>query len=199
MDMGREPELLIPGVQHGEEADFRAEVFRIASDFEKCFCTGAEQQIVDDSLVLQSQWSELRRKCEDHMDVARGEKFSLTCRDPAFPGRGLTLRAVSIAAAVVGDGGTMPAAGALIEMTAECGGTTPRNGQQYFDVLPAEPLAISFDESSARGADEIGHPEGAAGSSTPPVLICLSAAVSPEDWRSRGDAARKDAGRWWSL
>jgi hypothetical protein len=29
-------------MQHGEEADFRAEVPRIASDFEKCFCTGAE-------------------------------------------------------------------------------------------------------------------------------------------------------------
>src|SRR6266481_6841034 len=134
-----------------------AEVSRIVSDFEKCFCTGAEQQIVDDFLVLQSQWSELRRKCEDHMDVARREKFSLTCGDPAFPGRGLTLRAVSVAAAVVGDGGTMPAAGALIEMTAECGGATARNGQQHFDMLPAEPLAISFDESSSRAADEIGH------------------------------------------
>jgi hypothetical protein len=54
----------------------------------------------------------------------------------------------------------MPAAGALIEMTAECGGTTPRNGQQYFDVLPAEPLAISFDEGSSCAADEIGHLEG---------------------------------------
>jgi hypothetical protein len=94
------------------------------------------------------------------MDVARREQFSLTCGDPAFPGRGLTLRAVSIAAAVVGDGGTMPAAGALIEMTAECSGTTPRNGQQYFDVLPAEPLAISFDKGSSCAADEIGHLEG---------------------------------------
>src|SRR6202035_3464295 len=160
MDMGMEPELLIPGVQHGEEANFRAEVSRIASDFEKCFRTGAEQQIVDDFLILQGQWRELRRKCEDHMDVARREKFSLTCGDPAFAGRGLTLCAVSIAAAVVGDGGTMPAAGALIEMTAECGGTTPRNGQENFDVLPAEPLAISFDEGSSCAADEIGHLEG---------------------------------------
>src|ERR1700737_4506131 len=144
MDMGMEPELLIPGMQHGEEADFRAEVFRIASDFEKCFCTGAEQQIVDDFLVLQSQWSKLRRKCEDHMDVARREKFSLPCGDPAFSGRGLTLRAVSIAAAVVGDGGTMPAAGALIEMTAECGGATPRNGPQQFDMLLVVPVAVFF-------------------------------------------------------
>jgi hypothetical protein len=35
MDMGMESELLIPGVQHGEEADFRAKVSRIASDFEQ--------------------------------------------------------------------------------------------------------------------------------------------------------------------
>src|SRR6202049_5257257 len=94
------------------------------------------------------------------MDVARREKFSLTCSDPTFSRRGLTLRAVSIAAAVVGNSGTMPAAGALIEMTAEGGGSTPRNGQQYFDVLPAEPVAISFDEGSSCAADEIGHLEG---------------------------------------
>jgi hypothetical protein len=153
-------ELLTPRMQHGEEADFRAEVSGIASDFEKCFCTGAEQQIVDDFLVLQSQCRELRRKCEDHMDVARREKLSSTCCDPAFPGRGLTLRTVPISAGVVGDGGTIPAAGALIEMTAECSGTTPRNGQQHFDVLSVDPLAISFDEGSSCAADEIGHLEG---------------------------------------
>lgn len=54
----------------------------------------------------------------------------------------------------------MPAAGALIEMTAKCSGTTPRNGQQYFAVLPAEPLAISFEEGSSCAADEIGHLKG---------------------------------------
>ena len=47
MDMGMKPEFLTPGVQHGEEADFRAEVPRIASDFEKRSRTGAEQQIVN--------------------------------------------------------------------------------------------------------------------------------------------------------
>src|ERR1700674_619376 len=124
MDMGMESELLIPGVQHGEEADFRAEVPRIASDFEQGFRTGAEQQTVDDFLILQGQWCELRRKGEDHMDVARREKFSPACRDPAFPRRSLTLRAVAGAAGGV-RGGSMPAAGALIEMTAECSGATP--------------------------------------------------------------------------
>jgi hypothetical protein len=35
-------ELLAPGVQHTEEADFRTEVFRIARHFEKSFCTDAK-------------------------------------------------------------------------------------------------------------------------------------------------------------
>ena len=54
----------------------------------------------------------------------------------------------------------MPATGALVEMAAECGGTTSPNGQQHFDVLPLEPVAISFEESISRGADQIGHLEG---------------------------------------
>src|SRR5450759_773971 len=93
------------------------------------------------------------------MDVACREKFSLTRGNPPFTGARLTLRAVPVAAGVVRDG-AMSAASAFIEMTAECSGTTARNGQQHFDVLPAEPLAISFDEGSSCAADEIGHLEG---------------------------------------
>ena len=98
-------------------------------------------------------------QCEDHVQIAGREKFSSTRSDPTFPSSGLTLRAVAIAAAVIGDGGTIPATGALIEMAAECGGTTSPNGQQHFDVLPTEPVAISFEESISRGADQIGHLE----------------------------------------
>ena len=98
-------------------------------------------------------------QCEDHVQIAGREKFSSTRSDPTVPSSGLTLRAVAIAAAVIGDGGTIPATGALIEMAAECGGTTSPNGQQHFDVLPTEPVAISFEESISRGADQIGHLE----------------------------------------
>jgi hypothetical protein len=90
------------------------------------------------------------------VQVARGEQFSLTRRDPAFPCGSLTLRAVPISAAIEGDG-AMPATGAFIEMTAECCGTTPGNGEQHFDMLPTKPMAVSFDESISRGADDIGH------------------------------------------
>src|SRR2546427_1173920 len=50
------------------------------------------------------------------MDVGRGEKFAATCLDPAFAGARLTLRAMAIATAVIRDGGTMSATGALIDV-----------------------------------------------------------------------------------
>src|SRR5271169_4172416 len=129
MDMRVKLELLVPGVQHAEEADLRTEMSGIAGDFQKCFGTGPEQQTIDDLCVPERQWCQLTRQREDHMDVTRREKFRATCCNPPFPGRSLTLRAVAIPTAVIGDGGAMSAAGALIEMTAKCGGATPRDGQ----------------------------------------------------------------------
>jgi hypothetical protein len=157
MWVGRE--FLTPGMQNTEEADFCTEVLGIAGDFEESFCTGSEQEIVDDLLVLQDQRGQMTRKREDHMDVARWEKLLLTCCEPAIASSCLTLRAVPISTGVVGDG-AMSAASALIEMSAERGRATPRHGQEHFDVLPADPLTASFDECVSRSANQIGHLEG---------------------------------------
>src|SRR5207302_1482467 len=81
----------------------------VPSHIEKGFGTGAEQEIVEDLLVLQNQWRQAAGECEDHVQVAGGEKLTLTRGNPPFPGSDLTLRAVAIAAAVIRDGGTMPA------------------------------------------------------------------------------------------
>jgi hypothetical protein len=58
MDMGMMLQLLIPTVEYAEEADFGAEMAGIARHFEQRFGTGAEQEIVDDLLVLQGQRGE---------------------------------------------------------------------------------------------------------------------------------------------
>ena len=63
-------------------------------------------------------------------------------------------------AAVVGNGRTVPAVGALIEMPAQGGGATARDGPQHFEVLPGDPPAASFDKCASRGANQIGHLEG---------------------------------------
>jgi hypothetical protein len=52
MDMGVKFDLLIPGVQHGEEADLGTEMSGSASDFEESFCTGPEQQPIEELRVL---------------------------------------------------------------------------------------------------------------------------------------------------
>ncbi len=152
-------EFLTPGMQHVEEADLYAKMFGIAGNFEECFCTGAEQEIVEDLLVLQNQRSQMTRKREDNMDVLRRKKFPATLFQPTFASSCLTLRAVAISTGVVGDG-AMSAASALIEMPAERGGATPRNRQEHFDVLPGDPLTASFDKCVSRSADQIGHLEG---------------------------------------
>jgi len=67
----------------------------------------------------------------------------------------------------------MTAASAFIEMAAERGGATPRNGQQHFPVLPTDPLTASFDEGVSRGTDQIGHLERWPVPSTRPAVTCL--------------------------
>jgi len=159
MDMGMKPDLLIPGVQHAEETNLCTEVSGIASDFEKSFRAGTKQEIVDHLFVLQHHWGQMAGECEDHVQVARGEQFSSTCSNPPFASSGLTLWTMAITTAVIRDRSTMCAAGALIEMPAERSRTTPRNGQQHFDMPPTDPLAVSLDEGSSSSADEIGNLE----------------------------------------
>jgi hypothetical protein len=151
-------EFLTPAVQHAEEADFRAEMLGIACDFQKGFRTGAKQEIVDDLLVLQDQWSQPVGQCEDNMDVTRWEKLLAPRCEPAIASSCLTLRAVPISARVVGDS-AMSTASAFIEMAAERSCATPCNRQQHFDMFPTDPLAVSLDKGSSSRADEIGNLE----------------------------------------
>ena len=81
------------------------------------------------------------------MDVGRGEKFATTCLDPAFAGADLALRAMAITAAVIGDGGTMSATGALLDVAAESAGATARDREQDLDMGPADPLAVALDDA----------------------------------------------------
>lgn len=133
----------------------------------------------------------MRRQSENDMNVRRGEKFAATCFEPPFPSAGLTLRTVAIATAVVGDGGTLSTAGALIDMAAECGGATAGDGPQNLYVRPANPLAVALDENSSCQCGSGRPPPRAAGSSSPPGVTTLSAGASPEDWRwHEGDVAK---------
>jgi hypothetical protein len=101
MEMGMMFQLLIPTVEHAEEADFGAEMAGITCHFEQCFSTGLEQQTVDHLLVLQSHGGEPARKGENDMDVGGGQEFSATGLQPTVTGVRLTLGAVPIPTGIV--------------------------------------------------------------------------------------------------
>src|SRR2546421_6323984 len=67
---------------------------------------------------------------------------------------------MAIATAVIRDGGTMSATGALIDVAAKCSGATARDSNQDLDMGPADPLAVALDESSSCSAGQGGHPPG---------------------------------------
>src|SRR5271166_1768946 len=91
-------ELLVPGMQHAEEADLGAETARGARDFEQGFGAGTKQQVVDELLVLQREWRQFMWQREDHMHVARRQKFPAARGEPLVPRVGLALGAVSVSA-----------------------------------------------------------------------------------------------------
>src|SRR5207248_7999347 len=93
----------------------------------------------------------------------------------------------------------MSAARALIDVTAKCGRATACDGQQDLKMCSMEPLTVVLDETGACGTGPSRPPPGAAESSISPVVTCLSAAASPEDWRSHASDARKDGDSGRSL
>src|SRR5215469_2348854 len=109
------------------------------------------------------------------MNVARGEKFLTTRLEPTVASVGLTLWAVPVPATVVGDGRTVPAVGALIEMPAQGGGATARDGSQHLEVLPGNPFTAAFDESASPRCEPNRPPRVAAGSFIRSAVPCLLA------------------------
>ena len=55
MDMWVMLEILSPGVQHTQETDLSAEMFRIGGNLQQSCGAGAEQEVVDDLFVPAQQ------------------------------------------------------------------------------------------------------------------------------------------------
>src|SRR5215469_10285200 len=84
-------EVLTPGVEDGEEAEVGAEVFGVASDGEKSLGNRAEEDAVNDALVLESDAVEFGGDGKDDVEVGDREEFGFTASEPAGAFRVLTL------------------------------------------------------------------------------------------------------------
>src|SRR5450755_4771036 len=111
-------QILSPGMQDRKEANLCPQVAWIPCDFLQGLRTGAEQEVIEDLLVLQRQWGELVRQSKDNVDIGDGQQFLLPSHDPLIASGALTLWAMAIATAII-RGGAIAIARALIAMPTE--------------------------------------------------------------------------------
>jgi len=109
---------LAPGMQHGDEADVGAQVLGIGSDRAQGIGAGAEQDVVDDSLVLVGDRRNLLGHGEDDVEVFDRQELGLPVLQPLGPRQRLALRAVPVPAAVERDA-LMAAGVALLDVTTQ--------------------------------------------------------------------------------
>src|ERR1017187_5799523 len=98
MDMGMMLEVLSPGMENAEEHDLRAAVIRITGQFEQRSSTGAEEQIIEQALVLEEESGELVGQGEDDVEVGHGQKLRRTRGQPPGTRVALAPGAVPVAA-----------------------------------------------------------------------------------------------------
>ena len=94
-----------PGVQHADKADPGAEVLGVPGDGDQGLGGGLEQDAVDHRLVVVGDVGDRRRQGEDDVVILHRQEFSLARGQPVLGRRALTLRAVAVAAGIVGDVG----------------------------------------------------------------------------------------------
>ena len=121
---------LAPRVEHREEPDLRAHVAGIGGDGLQGLGDRAEQDAVDDRFVLQGDRRDGGGHGEDDVEVLAVEQVGRAGLDPRGAREALALGTMTIAAGVVPDA-PMAAAVALLDMAAERGGPTLRDGSHH--------------------------------------------------------------------
>jgi hypothetical protein len=126
---------------------------------------GSEQDVIDCGLVLERDAGDRLRHGEHHVEVRHIEQFRLAVRQPLGAGKTLALRAVPVAAGVVGDA-LMAAVAAALDMAAERGGTTPFDRQHRAVPCGRQRGAMLVMESLAEAAEYVRHFQPLAGHET---------------------------------
>src|SRR3990170_2239589 len=93
-----------PRMQYRRHSDLGAEVLAVSRDAQHRLAAGLEQGVIDHRLILISNVTDLGWQREDDVEVWNGQQFSRARFHPLACLRALALRAMPVAAAVVGDG-----------------------------------------------------------------------------------------------
>ncbi len=144
-----------PGVQYGGQADARAQMLRVGRDRGQRLGGGPEQEVVDGGLVLERDGADRRRQGEDDVVIGNRQEFGLAVFEP-FPRRGrLALRAVAIAAGIVGDPFVRTVLAAL-DVSAERGCATGLDRRHDLQLVEAHVTGVGHSPRRPVGAKDVG-------------------------------------------
>ena len=121
-------QILSPGVEHIEEAGGYPQTLRIGGNGEQRFSDGAEEDVVDDLLVVEGHGGDGLGQSEDHVEVFRGQQFGLPLREPLGARQALALGAMAVAT------GAIPGMG-ILALVAPFDHTAQQRSAAAFDGL----------------------------------------------------------------
>jgi len=145
-------------VEHGGDADARAEVLRVGRDRHYRLRRRLEQQIVDDSLVLPGYFRDLGGKREDNMEVADRQQVGLALGQPDAGCGALALGAVAVAATVVGNA-LMPTVLAGIDVAAKRRGAAVLDRRHDLELGQAQMAGLNGAIAGSFSSEDIGDLE----------------------------------------
>jgi len=149
-------QVLAPGVEHGQKADVGAQVLGVGCDPAQSGGRRAQQDAVDDFLVLQGDGSDLIRNGKDNVKIGNRQKLGAVFCQPLGPGQGLTLVTVAIGAGIVTDP-LVAAAVALVHVPAKNGRAADLDGAHDPPLCGAHGMAMSLSIGRAMNAKNVGN------------------------------------------
>ena len=147
-----------PGVEHGGDADARTQLLGIGSDGQHGLRGGLEQQVVEQSLVVERDGGDLGGQREHEVEIADRQQVGLARGEPGPRGGALALGAVAVAAGVVGDP-PMAAVGAGLDVPAQRGGATVLDRRHDLELMQAQVPGMGGPISRPGSTEDVGNLE----------------------------------------
>ena len=167
---------------------------RIGGDGQHRLRRRLEQQVVDQRLVLEGDVGDLGRQREHDVEVADRQQVGLALGKPCPRRRALALRAVPVAAGVVGDA-PLAAVLAGLDVTAERRGAAVLDRRHDLELGEAQVPCMGGPVGGAGSAEDVGDLDrGAHGSAVGRDLSRLEQAELVERARHRAHRPGRDLG-----
>src|SRR3954447_26159795 len=143
-----------PAVEHGGGANAGAEVLGVGGDGEQRLGRGAEQEVVDNRLVLVGDRSDLGRQGEDQVEIADRQQIGLAGGEPVPRRRALALGTMAVATRVVGNS-LVAAVFAALDMAAEDGRAAVLDGRHHLELAEADVPGIGLAPGGAVAMEDV--------------------------------------------